>query len=430
MTTKKIVCKVVPDLEASLVPISKLKPHPENPRVGNVKAIASSLKSNGQYRAIVVQKSTNFILAGNHTYKAAQSLKWTHIAVDWVDCDDQQAKRIVLADNRTGDRGHSDERKLLSFLKELPDLEGTGYDDDFLRRLGSSIDSGEMFSQKPKEIGGHKMTYKSDVLAVFAIGTVHYQTPVDTFCEWLKDNQESDNVCKNLQWPTLPIDLIPKAREIAAAAKKTTNQAVTIQGEEMDIASLRRLPGSPRVADLDAVKDSLRVNGQYRRVVVNTRDNTVVINWAVVCAAQSLGWKTIKAVKIDVDEATAKKIHASDNRCSELAYYDENVLSDMLTSFQGEFDGTGYSGADVEFLLEGIGKVEAAKALSPRVWLRVKCSQTETDWQFAAERVEYEKWFEQVLREGRYSDSGTRRVLASRLGIGPESLSAKNLRDE
>ena len=46
-----------------MVEVSKLKPYDKNPRKGNVRAIAESLSVNKQYRPIVVQKSTNKILA-------------------------------------------------------------------------------------------------------------------------------------------------------------------------------------------------------------------------------------------------------------------------------------------------------------------------------------------------------------------------------
>lgn len=55
-------------------PIDSVQPHPRNVRQGDVGAIATSLEINGQYRPIVVHKSTNNILAGNHTYKSASAL--------------------------------------------------------------------------------------------------------------------------------------------------------------------------------------------------------------------------------------------------------------------------------------------------------------------------------------------------------------------
>lgn len=120
-------------------PIAALKPYPRNPRRGNIKAIAESLKASGQYRAVVANKSTGEILAGNHTCAAARSLGWTELAVQWVDVDDETAARIVIADNRTSDLAENDDTTLTELLDSLPTLEGTGYSakelDDLLARM-------------------------------------------------------------------------------------------------------------------------------------------------------------------------------------------------------------------------------------------------------------------------------------------------------
>lgn len=100
-------------------PITEFKTHPRNVRQGDVGAITESLNAHGQYRAIVVQKSTGYVLAGNHTLLAAKSLRWTEIAATFVDCDDDQALRILLVDNRANDLAMYDDHGLAEVLKEL-----------------------------------------------------------------------------------------------------------------------------------------------------------------------------------------------------------------------------------------------------------------------------------------------------------------------
>lgn len=100
-------------------PVDSVQLHPRNVRQGDVGAIATSLAQHGQYRPIVVQQSTGNILAGNHTYKAAVSLGWDKIAVNLVDCTDDEALRILLADNRANDLASYDDAGLLDVLKEL-----------------------------------------------------------------------------------------------------------------------------------------------------------------------------------------------------------------------------------------------------------------------------------------------------------------------
>lgn len=133
---------IPPTLDHLTIPIDQPRPRKHNPRRGDIDAIAESLERNGQYRPIVVNKPTGEILAGNHTYAAAKRLGWTHIAATFVDVDEDQAARIVLADNRTADIGDYDDTLLLDLLKSLDgDLIGTGYtqdDADALAALGSA----------------------------------------------------------------------------------------------------------------------------------------------------------------------------------------------------------------------------------------------------------------------------------------------------
>ncbi len=125
-------------------PIGNFTTHPRNVRQGDVGAICASLEAHGQYRPIVVHQATNQILAGNHTYLAALALGWDKIAVTFVDCNDEQALRILLTDNRANDLATYDDTGLAELLKELSvtdlALTGTMYDaDDFealLNNLG------------------------------------------------------------------------------------------------------------------------------------------------------------------------------------------------------------------------------------------------------------------------------------------------------
>lgn len=140
---------MIPETLAHLaIPIDSIKPHPRNVRQGDVGAISESLKLHGQYRPIVVQKSTGHILAGNHTYKAARALKWKQIAATYVDVTDDQAVRILLMDNRANDLASYDDPALADILKQLMEtdqrLEGTGFDPDDLEQLLRDIDAEEL----------------------------------------------------------------------------------------------------------------------------------------------------------------------------------------------------------------------------------------------------------------------------------------------
>src|SRR5215204_896966 len=115
-------------LETVSVPLKDLRPHSDNPRLGDVAAIAESLRGNGQYRPIVVNRPRMEVLCGNHTLLAARELGWSALDVTFVSVDEEQAKRILLVDNRTSDLAAYDLPALADLLEDLPDLEGTGYD--------------------------------------------------------------------------------------------------------------------------------------------------------------------------------------------------------------------------------------------------------------------------------------------------------------
>lgn len=127
------------ELVVETIGIDTVEPHPDNARVGDTSAIAESLGRFGQVKPIVVQKSTGFVVAGNHTREAARSLGWEQIAAVLLDLDDETAKAYLLADNRLSDRARYDQTKLYESLESMLDLDGTGYDLDYVESLGDAL---------------------------------------------------------------------------------------------------------------------------------------------------------------------------------------------------------------------------------------------------------------------------------------------------
>lgn len=139
------------------VKLDKVQTYDRNPRIGNVEAIAASLEANGQFKPIVVQKATNKILAGNHTYMAAKKLGWQEILVSFVDVDDDMAKRIVLADNRTADEGGYNDDVVAELLSEIMeatgDLDGMGFTSDETDWLLENMLDNVNDSYAPRTVG-------------------------------------------------------------------------------------------------------------------------------------------------------------------------------------------------------------------------------------------------------------------------------------
>lgn len=130
-------------LAALLVDADEVRPHPDNAKNGDTDAIVRSMVKNGVYRPVMAQRSTGYVLAGNHTYAALLELGATQVPVVWLDVDTDAARRIMLADNRTADLGRMDDGLLVALLRDTDTaggLEGTGYDTDDLADLLARLD--------------------------------------------------------------------------------------------------------------------------------------------------------------------------------------------------------------------------------------------------------------------------------------------------
>lgn len=137
------------EAQVQQVAVDDLIVHPENPRQGDIGAIITSIEQNGWYGTVVAQKSTGFVLAGNHRLLAARSVGIDTVPVYWVDVDDNTARRILLADNRTAELASYDDERLAELLTtalDADDLLGTGWTPEAVEDLlqSMSIDEGSL----------------------------------------------------------------------------------------------------------------------------------------------------------------------------------------------------------------------------------------------------------------------------------------------
>jgi ParB-like chromosome segregation protein Spo0J len=126
------------------VPLADLTPHPINPNHGDVGAIYTSIDANGWYGAIIIQKNTGIICAGEHRVAAAREAGADAVPAIIVDCDDATALRILLADNRTAALATNDLPALadaLAVIARDDSLLGTGYDADDLDAITREANS-------------------------------------------------------------------------------------------------------------------------------------------------------------------------------------------------------------------------------------------------------------------------------------------------
>ena len=134
------VCKMeIINTDIEHVQVDDLRLHEANPRDGDVPAIEESIRENGFYGALIVQRSSGKVLVGNHRLQAARNLGMASVPVFYVDVSEERALRILLADNRTNDlAGYNDDAlaELLEHLATTDDeLAGTGYDNSALDEL-------------------------------------------------------------------------------------------------------------------------------------------------------------------------------------------------------------------------------------------------------------------------------------------------------
>jgi hypothetical protein len=138
--------RIHPGLREQAVPVESLNEFYKNYNTGDDEVVAKSLRRNGQYKAITVNKGTltgrpDEILCGNTTYRAARDLlEWPDIAVEFVDVGEYAARRIVAADNESAKKAKIDKDALHDLLAPLAgDLEGTAVtDEEFGKLVGPS----------------------------------------------------------------------------------------------------------------------------------------------------------------------------------------------------------------------------------------------------------------------------------------------------
>lgn len=108
------------------------------------------------------------------------------------------------------------------------------------------------------------------------------------------------------------------------------------------ITTVKPYRGNARTHDLDVIRESLRVNGQYRPLVVRAKTREVLAGNGTLEAAIAEEWTEIWVTFIDVDAKTARRIVLVDNRSNDLAGYDNEALGKLLDGIP-TLEGTGYS---------------------------------------------------------------------------------------
>lgn len=179
--------------ETRLVSVEDIATHPKNPNRAEIARIVESIEENGFYGTIVVQRSTGYIIKGNHTYRAAVAAGLEEVPVTYVEIDDDRAVRIMIADNRIAEFGERDEEVLAELMKGLDGLEGTGYSEeefaDLLAELGEGGGGG---SGDP--IDDTDPNYERKVEAPVYEPKSEFPPPVEALYDETKTNELLDRI--------------------------------------------------------------------------------------------------------------------------------------------------------------------------------------------------------------------------------------------
>ena len=344
---------IADDLQDSAIPIDSIQSHPRNPRKGDIQGIADSLRVNGQYSPVIVDVRNGNILAGNHTWRAAKSLGWDQIAVLHVEVDDNEAKRILLSDNRTSDLATYDRPNLIQLIESIrPDLDGSGWDERSLDRLRQLEDEDEDL------FGGGSTDSERDPVTTkkIHVGKNLILLQADYFDGWFEALGE-DAVDKVRQMLGLTDDPEPKPVKAGKRWSHISGETPTHVGMDayiwVPVEDLIPHPENARQGDVGAIAESLRVNGIYRPLIVQESSNLILKGNNTWQAVRSLEWDTVPVVFLDVDDEDARRVLLADNRLADKAGYYNAMLAEVLIDLDS-LDGTGFAPTDIDDILKDL----------------------------------------------------------------------------
>lgn len=108
--------------------------------------------------------------------------------------------------------------------------------------------------------------------------------------------------------------------------------------EQKQISELTKDPANARKhskRNIKAIKDSLRVYGQQKPIVIDNR-NVVIAGNGTVEAAEELGWETVFVTVSQLEPALSVGYGIADNRTAELAEWDDDALNALVENMDEE----------------------------------------------------------------------------------------------
>lgn len=120
----------------------------------------------------------------------------------------------------------------------------------------------------------------------------------------------------------------------------------------LPIDAVRQHPGNYNNGDVDALAESIEVNGMYRPIYVQRSTHYIVAGNTTWEACKTLGADKVPVIFLDLSDIAATKIMLADNRVAQLARPDDAALLDTLDHLAviDSLAGTGWNDNTVEGL--------------------------------------------------------------------------------
>lgn len=124
----------------------------------------------------------------------------------------------------------------------------------------------------------------------------------------------------------------------------------------VDIDTVHQLPGNPRNGDIETLMESIRVNGFYTAVTVDTDTRHILAGNHRYAALLGLGATQIPVIWAKTySTAEGNRIAVADNRLSDLARNDPALLAAILTDLNDTeigLIGTGFTEDEYQHILD------------------------------------------------------------------------------
>ena len=132
---------------------------------------------------------------------------------------------------------------------------------------------------------------------------------------------------------------------------------VTDQTYELaDVNSIQPHPENARKGNLEVIRHSIRSNGFFGACVVQRSTGNILVGNHRYLAAVAEGIEAVPVVWVDKTDIEARQLLLVDNRTSDLATYDDEILSGLLQAVAETDDlgATGFGDSDIEALIKAI----------------------------------------------------------------------------